>query len=153
LCSYDYVPTPIGFKTSRWAQDTFARGSYSTLWVGSTDKEWYDLARPESESLYFAGEHTNYDGRYQSIDGAYNTGAREAERIAARPYNAQSGVEQSSTWMNPNAFSTGWSPSELAETDGGSSVGEFMHGAETLVDADGSLYKTDRETRLGLNGN
>ena len=38
--------------------------------------------------MYFAGEHTNFDGRYQSLDGAYNTGTREAERIAAEEFQA-----------------------------------------------------------------
>ena len=44
--------------------------------------------------MYFAGEHTNFDGRYQSLDGAYNTGTREAERIAARPWNVEAGISQ-----------------------------------------------------------
>lgn len=102
------VPRPIGFKTSRWRSDPFARCSYSGIQVFSSDQEWKDLARPESLSLYFAGEHTNFDGRYQTMDGAYNTGIREANRVAARPWNDKDGVSQNSKWVNPFAYSSGW---------------------------------------------
>jgi monoamine oxidase len=142
------VPNPIGFKMTRWTSDSFARSAYSGLWVRSTDQEWYDLARPESLSLYFAGEHTNYDGRYQSIDGAYNTGTREAERIAARSWNAIDGVSQSSDWMNPFAYSSGWDDepsSRLSLKQKGNG-----NGKPTKIHADPKLYKVDRATRLGL---
>ena len=139
------VPKPIGFKMTRWTSDPFARSSYSGLWVRSTDQEWYDLARPESPSLYFAGEHTNYDGRYQSLDGAYNTGTREAERIAARSWNADQGVLQTSDWTNPFAYSSGWEAS-----DGSDSRRNLKGKKTTNVYEDRSLYKEDRATRLGL---
>jgi len=58
------VPDPIGFKRSQWDYDDLARGSFSTVGYDSTDEEWYALAMPESQGLYFAGEHTNYDGAY-----------------------------------------------------------------------------------------
>lgn len=144
---YDDVPEPIGFKYHRWRQDDFARGSYSSLYTHSTDREWYDLAAPESDGLYFAGEHTNYDGRYQSIDGAYNTGTREAERIAARPWNVAAGVNQTSAWVNPNAFSTGWMPSEPAAGAGTKDLSRY--GNHTVVEADPKLYTVDRQTRHG----
>lgn len=102
------VPTPIGFKRSLWDYDDFARGSFSTVEADSSDEEWYHLSVPESNSLYFAGEHTNYDGRYQTMDGAYNTGIREAERIALRSWNMESGIRQSTEWANPYAFTSGW---------------------------------------------
>jgi len=145
---YDNVPKPIGFKMHQWAKDPFARSSYSSLYIHSTDKEWYDLAQPESAGLYFAGEHTNYDGRYQSLDGAYNTGTREAERIAARPVNVAAGVNQQSTWRNPNAFSTGWLPSELETAVG--SLDLSMYGNNTVVEAGKGMYIVDRETKYGL---
>ena len=137
----------MGFKTTRWTTDPYARGSYSSLWVRSTDKEWYSLARPESPSLYFAGEHTNYDGRYQALDGAYNTGIREAERIAARPWNADV-VSQTSDWMNKFAYTSGWS----AADDDSSLERRALRqnrGAETKVKADPKLYKVTRKVRLG----
>jgi hypothetical protein len=145
--SYDAVPEPVGFKTSRWKEDPFARGSYSSSRIGASARDWYALARPASDALYFAGEHTNYDGRYQSLDGAYNTGAREAERIAARPQNVDAGVGQTSAWANPHAFSTGWLPSE--PEGGARSLDMSAYGSHTVVEADASLYKVDRETKRG----
>lgn len=153
-----HVPPPIGFKITRFTEDPFSRGSYSGLWVRSTDQEWYDLARPESVSLYFAGEHTNYDGRYQSLDGAYNTGTREAERIAARAWNFDV-VSQSSNWMNPFAYSSGWDELETRRelknngkkgNSAGSNGSDINRGQATKVPADPKLYKVDRATRLGL---
>jgi len=82
------------------------------------------------------------------MDGAYNTGAREAGRIAARPVNVQDNVNQTSAWMNPNAYSTGWGPSEPVAAAG--SLDLSRHGSDTTVEADKSLYKVDRETRLNL---
>lgn len=139
------VPKPIGTKVSRWAADPFARGSYSSLWVHSTDQEWYDLAAPESDALYFAGEHTNYDGRYQSLDGAYNSGTREAERIAARPWNngGAGGVDQVSKWANPHQYNTGWSPSEPA-SGAYAQAAAGKYGADTKNDADKGLYKESK---------
>jgi hypothetical protein len=150
------VPVPKGFKTTRWTQDPFSRSSYSGLWVRSTDKEWYDLARPESLSLYFAGEHTNYDGRYQSLDGAYNTGIREAERIAAHSWNLANEVRQTSNWRNPFAYSSGWAATDtrrfLQRDKNGNTNGNsnLFRGKPTKTPADPNLYKLDRATRLGL---
>lgn len=31
--------------------------------------------------IFFAGEHTHYQGRYQGIDGAYETGIRAAREV------------------------------------------------------------------------
>eukprot|EP00587_Corethron_hystrix_P002348 CAMPEP_0113316460 /NCGR_PEP_ID=MMETSP0010_2-20120614/11726_1 /TAXON_ID=216773 ORGANISM="Corethron hystrix, Strain 308" /NCGR_SAMPLE_ID=MMETSP0010_2 /ASSEMBLY_ACC=CAM_ASM_000155 /LENGTH=558 /DNA_ID=CAMNT_0000173179 /DNA_START=151 /DNA_END=1824 /DNA_ORIENTATION=- /assembly_acc=CAM_ASM_000155 len=101
------VPKPISFKTYRWTLDEFSRGSYSGMSIVSTDQEWYDLATPESNGLYFAGEHTNYDGRSATLDGAYNTGIREAERISTSKWNIDT-VSQKSMWANANAFTSGW---------------------------------------------
>lgn len=146
------MPKPVGFKTSRWKRDPFARGSYSSSLMGSTDREWYDLARPASDALYFAGEHTNYDGRHQSLDGAYNTGTREAERIAARPWNVNNGVKQESFWANPRAKTSGWGPSEPVQAAGVKGLDVSEYGSDTVVEADASLYKVDRETKRKTKG-
>jgi hypothetical protein len=98
----DNVPVPIGFWTSHWTQNPFSRGSFSAMKTYFTEDDWHELARPESLSLHFAGEHSNFCGRYQTLDGAYNTGIREAHRIASLPWNAGE-VYQQSQWRNPFA--------------------------------------------------
>lgn len=60
---------------SNWGADPDIRGSYSspsTETRGNEDRSI--LGEPSSPALWFAGEHTNTNGRYQSIDGAIETG-------------------------------------------------------------------------------
>ncbi len=67
---------------SDWVQDPDILGSYSSAATetnGNADRQI--LARSLGSSLYFAGEHTNTNGRYQSIDGAYETGVRAAREV------------------------------------------------------------------------
>ena len=67
---------------SRWHLDRDTRGSYSaptTLTKGNHDRQL--LAESVDGVLFFAGEHTNCKGRYQSMDGAYETGLRAAREI------------------------------------------------------------------------
>jgi monoamine oxidase len=97
------VPKPIGFFTTRFVGDPLARGSFSSHGTYSTNDDFQELAAPESFGLHFAGEHTDFQGRYQTMDGAYNTGIREAERIAARPWNTDR-VGQHSEWSNPHVL-------------------------------------------------
>jgi hypothetical protein len=97
------VPKPIGFFTTRFNGDPLARGSFSAHGTYSTNDDFQELAAPESFGLHFAGEHTDYHGRYQTMDGAYNTGIREAERIATRPWNTNM-VGQHSEWSNPHVL-------------------------------------------------
>ena len=66
---------------SAWHMDPFSLGSYSapTTWTrGNEDRR--ELAKPEHDVWFFAGEHTHDTGRYQSMDGAYETGIRAAKQ-------------------------------------------------------------------------
>lgn len=67
---------------SDWVQDPDILGSYSSAATetnGNADRRI--LARSSGSSLFFAGEHTHTNGRYQSIDGAYETGVRAAREV------------------------------------------------------------------------
>lgn len=67
---------------SSWDDDGDILGSYSapsTRTRGNTDRQL--LAAPIHRALYFAGEHTHTNGRYQSIDGALETGIRAAQEV------------------------------------------------------------------------
>jgi uncharacterized protein with NAD-binding domain and iron-sulfur cluster len=54
----------------------------ATFTDGNRDRQL--LAEPIDNVLYFAGEHTHYTGRYQSMDGAYTSGERAAENALIR---------------------------------------------------------------------
>jgi monoamine oxidase len=82
----DVVPFSISMDDitdlmiSQWHLDPDIRGSYSapgTFTDGNLDRKL--LAEPIDNVLYFAGEHTHYTGRYQSMDGAYTSGERAAQ--------------------------------------------------------------------------
>ncbi len=73
---------PISFKATNWANDPFSYGSYSYTPTGVDDEVTRGAyAATVEEKLYFAGEGTSINN-YQSVDGAYDTGIREAVKIA-----------------------------------------------------------------------
>jgi len=74
------APNPTGSLVTRWAQDPYARGSYSFVAVGSSPDDMDALAEPVGERLLFAGEATNPEF-FATVHGAYLSGVREAERI------------------------------------------------------------------------
>lgn len=74
------TPSPIDYQITRWGQDPFAFGSYSTLGPGITEGMVKTLANPVADRLFFAGEATSLDFP-STVHGAYLSGIREAERI------------------------------------------------------------------------
>ena len=67
---------------SQWHLDPDIRGAYSaatTRTRGNMDR--MILGTPVARRVFFAGEHTHTGGRYQSMDGAYETGVRAAREI------------------------------------------------------------------------
>ncbi|WP_099040772.1 flavin monoamine oxidase family protein [Mycobacterium neglectum] len=74
------APNPTGSLVTRWAEDPFARGSYSFIAVGSSPDDMAALGEPVGERLLFAGEATNPEF-FATVHGAYLSGVREAERI------------------------------------------------------------------------
>lgn len=75
------VPDPIRFLITKWNQDPFAKGSYSSFTVDNDTQTLIDLARECNDRIHWAGEHTDYDGTIGCVDSAFESGQREAKRI------------------------------------------------------------------------
>jgi len=77
------IPRPVEMLRTKWHQDEFAKGSYAAPPVGMDPLTAAYLAQPLADRIFFAGEATSTD-RFGYVDGAYETGLREAIRIADR---------------------------------------------------------------------
>jgi polyamine oxidase len=78
------VPEPTRYLITKWNQDQFSKGSYSNFAVGADNQTLIDLARECNDRIYWAGEHTNYNGTIGCVDSAFESGQREAKRIVDR---------------------------------------------------------------------
>lgn len=74
------VPRPTLSLVSRWGQDPFARGSYSSHGVGACDADRRALAAIEHARLHFAGEATSV-AFAATVHGAYLSGLRAADEL------------------------------------------------------------------------
>jgi monoamine oxidase len=75
------VPNPINIKVTRWNQDPFARGSYSTFTQSTQLGDRLILRQPVTNNkVLFAGEAT-MDTGFAQVPGAYTSGVREADRL------------------------------------------------------------------------
>jgi monoamine oxidase len=63
-----------------WQNDPFTRGAYSYVTAGGGDAGRV-LAQPLSETLFFAGEATDFDGEQATVTGAVRTGERAAREL------------------------------------------------------------------------
>jgi monoamine oxidase len=75
------IPDPLGLQRSRWAADPFARGTYSHIPPGATERDYFLMGQPVGR-LRFAGEPTDPDFPTLVL-GAYRSGVREAAAIEA----------------------------------------------------------------------
>lgn len=76
------IPSPTAVQRTAWAEDPFARGSYSFPKPGWTEANRKALSTPVDDLLFFAGEATsNYPG---TVHGAYLSGERAAKQILKR---------------------------------------------------------------------
>jgi monoamine oxidase len=66
-----------------WIADPFSRGAYSYARVGGDDAS-ARLGRPVEQTIYFAGEAADPEGRTGTVHGAIATGQRAAELILGR---------------------------------------------------------------------
>jgi monoamine oxidase len=66
--------------THDWASDSFARGAYSYVPVGAMDAS-AAMARPEAETIFFAGEHTDVTGNWGTVHAAIRSGLRAAMQV------------------------------------------------------------------------
>lgn len=75
------IPEPVGVLRSRWADDPFTAGAYSTYDLGVRSKDLRArFESPARQRLLFAGEHTNAQ-RPSTVHGAYLSGLRAAASI------------------------------------------------------------------------
>ncbi|CDJ63353.1 amine oxidase, flavin-containing domain-containing protein, putative [Eimeria necatrix] len=77
-------PRPVDFVVSRWDEDCFSRGSYSTPGVNAYDNDLDIMRAPHPANnprVVFCGEHLS-KAYFQCVDGAYDTGLRAAEAVA-----------------------------------------------------------------------
>jgi monoamine oxidase len=65
-----------------WEQDPFSRGAYSYATVGGAGAA-AALARPVEDTLFFAGEAADAEGRTGTVEGAIGSGRRAAHRVLA----------------------------------------------------------------------
>ena len=63
-----------------WQKDPFARGAYSYVTVGGHGAR-KALANPLRDTLYFAGEATDYEGEHGTVAGALRSGTRAAREV------------------------------------------------------------------------
>ncbi|HEY4732911.1 MAG TPA: NAD(P)/FAD-dependent oxidoreductase [Gemmatimonadaceae bacterium] len=68
--------------THNWDRDPYARGAYSYPMVGGA-RAAKELARPIQNTIWFAGEAADADGRNGTVNGAIGSG-RTAAKAAAR---------------------------------------------------------------------
>ncbi|HKP59327.1 MAG TPA: NAD(P)/FAD-dependent oxidoreductase [Polyangiales bacterium] len=75
------VPDPVSVTVTRWNQDPFARGSYSTFQQATLLGDRALLRAPVANNkVLFAGEAT-LDTGFAQVPGAYRSGLREADRL------------------------------------------------------------------------
>ena len=77
-------PNPTAIAASAWANDPYARGSYTHYLRGSSPADVEQLAQPLFGRLLSAGEATSVT-RIGYADGAMQTGIREAKRLLGQP--------------------------------------------------------------------
>ena len=63
-----------------WERDPYSRGAYSYLGVGGLEAQRV-LAAPVENTLFFAGEATDYTGHFSTVHGALATGYRAAREV------------------------------------------------------------------------
>jgi monoamine oxidase len=84
---YPQITYPIKWLITRWNQDPFSKGSYSTFHCGSHSTILKQLAQETHDGhVHWAGEHTNYNGCIGYVDSGFQTGFREAKAIIKKLY-------------------------------------------------------------------
>lgn len=114
------VPRPKGHAISSWQSDPYARGSYSYVAVGASDKDYVALAEPLSGGrLAFAGEHCCKEYP-DSVGGAMITGLRAAVTVMA----SLEGRDAISEWLEDEEERTPADEEEEEDDDASASESE-----------------------------
>lgn len=74
------VPDPLEHRITRWAEDPWARGSYSFHAVGSSPDDRRALAEPIDGRVVLAGEATDVRS-FATVHGARRSGLRAAAQV------------------------------------------------------------------------
>jgi monoamine oxidase len=70
----------VGAQVHDWQRDPYSRSAYSFVRVGGSQAR-RDLAAPMEQTLYFAGEATDYEGEAATVAGALHSGIRAAREV------------------------------------------------------------------------
>jgi monoamine oxidase len=70
----------VSAHTHNWQNDSCSRGAYSYVALGGSDVQ-REFAAPLDNTLFFAGEATNFEGHHGTVHGAIATGYRVAREI------------------------------------------------------------------------
>ena len=65
---------------TRWGQDEFSRGSYTSFHKGSSAEDCFNLRKPIDDQMWFIGEHC-YAEHIGTAHGALQTGEWAAEQV------------------------------------------------------------------------
>jgi len=78
------VPDSVGSVRTRWGKNPLTHGGFSYNRLGATSDDRDTLGFPVKDCLFFAGEATSRR-QYGTVEGAYLSGLRVADEIAAIP--------------------------------------------------------------------
>ena len=70
--------------THNWQNDPYSQGAYSYVARGGCDMQ-REFAAPIANTLFFAGEATNFAGHHGTVHGAIASGYRAAKEILSSP--------------------------------------------------------------------
>jgi monoamine oxidase len=70
----------IETHTHDWGGDPFSCGAYSYVPAGALDAPG-QMTRPEKDTIFFAGEHTDTTGHWGTVHAAIRSGLRAAKQI------------------------------------------------------------------------
>jgi monoamine oxidase len=70
----------VSWHLHNWREDSYARGAYSYPGVDGLTA-LHEMAQPEANTLFFAGEATDPTGQWSTVHGALASGYRAAEQV------------------------------------------------------------------------
>ena len=73
----------VAAHTHDWQADPFSCGAYSYAVAGGAEAP-RDLAAPIADTLFFAGEATDFTGHHGTVHGALASGVRAAQEVLKR---------------------------------------------------------------------
>ncbi|WP_446742453.1 flavin monoamine oxidase family protein [Silvibacterium acidisoli] len=79
----DLAELLVSWHTHDWQDDPFSRGAYSYAPKGALQAS-SELAQPNDNTIYFAGEHTDITGHWGTVHGALRSGLRAATQILSQ---------------------------------------------------------------------